>query len=94
MQATIEATRVAVVMALTRAEAGTKPRSKSISMGLKLGRPTLKQHTFNGSATGKYAELRNFRLEINNIFQTYNINNAGRVHIIKKPGEIGKAYTL
>ena len=38
-------------------------------MGCKLDGPTLKQPTFEWSATDKYAELRSFALEENNIFQ-------------------------
>ena len=46
--------------------------------GPKLGGPSLKQPTFAWSSTDKYAELRNFKLEVNNIFQMYNINQADK----------------
>ena len=57
-------------MSMTSVEAGSESRSKLVSMGSKLGRPTLKQHTFDCSATDKYTEVINFRLEVNNTFQT------------------------
>ena len=66
IKAAIEATKAAVkVMVVTRAEAGTEPRSKSVNMRSKLGGPTLKQCTFDWSATDKYIELRKFRIEVN-----------------------------
>ena len=61
-------------MALDRDETGTELRSKSVSMGPKLGGPALKQLTFDWSAADKHGEFRNVRLEINNITQTYNTN--------------------
>ena len=63
------------VMAVTRAEAGIKPRSELISVGHKLGGTVLRQYTIDWGATDKCKELRNFRLEVNNIFQTCNIKN-------------------
>ena len=75
-QAAIEATKAAILMmAVTRNEAGAEPRSEPISMAPKLGRSALKQLTSGWSATDKYTELRNFRLEVNTIFLIYNINN-------------------
>ena len=43
----------------------------------------LKWSTFDCSSKDKYQELKNFRLEVNNIFQLYNINYAERVQGIK-----------
>ena len=40
--------------------------------GPKVGRPIVKQHTFNWEAEDKYNELKNLRLEVNNIFKSYN----------------------
>ena len=83
-QAAIEAIRTAVqVMTLTRVEAGTELRSESISMGPKIGIPTLKQTTVTWSPTDQSKEFRNIKLEMYNIFQTYNTNNADKVNIIK-----------
>ena len=36
--------------------------------GPKGGRPQVKHPTFNRSAIGKYTELRNFEIEVRNIF--------------------------
>ena len=84
MQAAKEGIKVAVqAMAVTTAKEGIMARSKSVSMGPKLGRPTWKQPAFDWSATDKYTEPRNFKLEVNNIFQTYNTNNADRIPIVK-----------
>ena len=67
--AAMEVTRTVVqVMAVARANANTNHRSKSIRIGYQLGGPTLEQPTFHWSTTHKYTELRNFRLEENNIF--------------------------
>ena len=50
--------------AVAGAEAVTELRNKKVSMRPKLGRPSLQQYTFDWSATDKYTELRNFRLEV------------------------------
>ena len=63
---------------MAMAEAG-----RSQNAGPKLGRPITKQMTFHWNSTGKYAELRIFRLEVNNMFQNYRISQAERVLIIK-----------
>ena len=44
------------------AEAGVGPRCKSVSMGPKLGRSTLKEPTFYRSASDKYAEFQNLMI--------------------------------
>ena len=83
MQAAIEATK-AVVQAIAVAEAGNRPGSRPVRMRSKLDRPTLKNPTFYWSATDKYAELSSLRLEVNNVFKTYNTNYADSTSIIKK----------
>ena len=61
-------------------------------MGQKLGGPTMKQPTFYWGAMEKYTELKNFRLEVNNIFKMYNINNTEKISTINYL--IDKAYNL
>ena len=70
-QAAIEAVRTAV-WAITgaRAEVGARPSSETASMEPKLGRPTWKEVTFDKSMTCKYIELKNFKLEVNDISDT------------------------
>ena len=43
----------------------------------------MKKPTFNWNSIDKYAELRNFKLEVKNIFPKYSINQAERVPIFK-----------
>ena len=67
-QAGIEATKAVVqAMAVANPHVGTRPRSKAMTMGPWLGRSSFKQSSFSWCATDKYAELRNFQLEINNV---------------------------
>ena len=71
MQAAVEAVNIVVqAMIVARVEARTRSRNEAASMGPRLGGPSLKQRSFHWSVTDKYTELRNFRLEVNNIFQT------------------------
>ena len=42
----------------------------------KIGGLLMRQPKFDGNSTGKYAELRNFRMEVKNMFQNYNINQS------------------
>ena len=73
-----EATRVAVqVMAAAIAE-----RSWS-AVGTKIGRPAMKQPSFNWEKDDKYSKLRNFRLEVNNIITLYNTPHAEQLVIVK-----------
>ena len=47
-------------------------RAKSTqSFRPRLGRPIMKQPTFNWEAEDKYNELKNFRLGVNNITKSY-----------------------
>ena len=62
-----EATRAAI-QAMAAAGAERAPNA-----GPGLGRPLMKQPTFNWKAEDKYNELKNFRLEVNNIFKLYNM---------------------
>ena len=53
-------------------KAGTMPRNKAVSMGPRLGRPSLNQLSSNWHATDNYAELRNFTLKVNGIVEDQN----------------------
>ena len=75
-QAAVVAAKALVeAMAVMRAEADNGPRSEAVSVGHRLGRPLLKQLSYDWSPTSSYEGLRNFRLEANNIFQTYDTNH-------------------
>ena len=54
--------------------------------GPKIGRPTMKQPTFNWEADDKYNELKTFRLEVNNILTMYNTLQTEQLEIVKPPG--------
>ena len=54
------------------------------NMGPRPGGPTLKQPNFNWDVEVKYNKLKIFRLEINNIFKSYNTSQAEQLAIIKK----------
>ena len=56
----------AAVLAMAMAYAGNNQRARN--MGPKL----MRQTTSDWSSTDKYAELRNFRMEVKNMFQNYN----------------------
>ena len=71
-------------MTVVEAEFGTGHSGKSANMGPKSGGPILKQPIFDWTATDQYAELRNFRLEANNIFLMHNTKNIDGISIIKK----------
>ena len=71
-----------MVQAMAMATADNNQRVQNV--GPKLGRPIMKLLTLDWNSTDKYAELRNFKMEIKNMFQNYHINQAERVSIIKK----------
>ena len=60
---------VAQVVVVAGAEAGTGWRNEAVSMGPKLGEPSLKQTIIQLECNRKYMELTNFRLEVNSNFQ-------------------------
>ena len=73
-----EAAKVTIqAMAAARAE-GTQ------NAGPRLGRPIMKQLTFNWKAEDKYNVLKNFSLEVNSIFISYSIPQAEQLAIIIK----------
>ena len=51
--------------------------------GPKIGGPTMKQLTFDWNAEDKYSELKTFRLEVNNVFSTYNTLQADKLAVVK-----------
>ena len=78
MQAVAEATRAAIqAMAVAGAE-------RTQNAGPRVGRPVMKQPTFNWEAGDKYNELKNFRWEVNSIIKSYGMPQAKQIAIIKK----------
>ena len=51
-------------MAMAASEGISEARCEQTSTRPKIGRLTLRQPTFDWHSTGKYAEPRNFRLEV------------------------------
>ena len=51
--------------------------------GTKMSGPILKQPMFNWKAENKYQEMQNFKLEVCNMLQTYNLGQTERVSMIK-----------
>ena len=77
-KAVAEATRAAIqAMAAAMAE-----RPQSVA-GPKMGRPAMKQPSFNWEADNKYSELKAFRLEVSNILTMYNTPQTEQLAIIK-----------
>ena len=72
-----KATRAAI-QAMTVAEA-----ERSQNAGLKLGGSILKQLTFDWNSKDKYKKLRNFILQVKNMFQNNRMSQTKRVPIIK-----------
>ena len=58
-------------------------KKKHKNAGPRLGGPIIKQPTFNWEAEDKYSELKNFRLEVNNIFKSYSTPQEEQIAIIK-----------
>ena len=61
-----------VVQAMAMASAENNQRAQSA--GPKLGGPLMRQPTFNWSCTDRHVELRNIKMEVEDMFQNYNIN--------------------
>ena len=77
-EAVAEATRAAVqAMAAAMAE-----RPQCIA-GPTMGRPAMKQPSFNLEVDSKNSELKTFRLEINNILTTYNTPQVEQLALVK-----------
>ena len=77
-----EVTRAAIqAMAVATVEKNIKCETQTWQT-----RPMMKQPTFNWEAEDKYNELKNVRLEVNNIFKSYDMPWAKQRAIIKKIG--------
>ena len=63
--------------------AAERPQSTA---GSKIGGSAMKQPSFNWEEEDKYGELKNFRLEVNNISATYNTPQAEQLAIVKETG--------
>ena len=46
-------------------------------------RPMMKQHLFYQDTEDKYNQLKNFKLEVNNVFKTVTMPDIGKIAIIK-----------
>ena len=76
-QALVEVVRVVVqtfTVACTAGSENKRPRMSVLSM---------KKPAFNGNYKDKYAEMRNFKLKVNNMFQNCNASQTERVAVIK-----------
>ena len=60
----------------------SKQISARQSMGPKVG-PMMKQPTFNWDTEDKYSELKNFRLEVHNVFKSYDMPDIEKTALIK-----------
>ena len=76
-QAVAEASRAAIQAI------ATVGNERAQNMGPRLGRPAMKQPNFNWEAEDKYNKLKNFRLEVNHIFKSYNTPQTEQLAIIK-----------
>ena len=77
-EAVAEASRVAIQVMAT----ATTERPQSVE-GPQIGRPAMKQPSFTWEAEDKYSELKNFRLEVNNILASYNMTHVEQLAIVK-----------
>ena len=76
-QVVAEAARV-TIQAMAAAGA-----ARTQNVGLRQGGPKMKQPTFTWEEKDKYNELRNFKLEVNNIFRSYGTPQAEQIASIK-----------
>ena len=70
-------------MAAAVGESNSGARSEPTSMRPKIDGPTLKQPKFDWSTVDRYTELKNFRLEVNNIFKRDSVKHTEILSIIK-----------
>ena len=69
----------------TGTRASTEHRNAANGMGPKVCGPSIKQPNFDCNAIDKYTELKNFEMEVNNIFLifSYNVSDLEKVPIMK-----------
>ena len=77
-KAVVEAMRVAI-----QAVAATSAEWPQGMAGTQIGRPSMKQPTFNWEMEDKYSKLKTFRLEVNNILSTYYMILTEQLAILK-----------
>ena len=65
-----------LVIAVTLSEGICRARSEPRSTGPKIGGLTLRQSIVSWGSMKRFVELRNIRLKVYNILQSYDINNA------------------
>ena len=70
----------------TMTMASAKNNQRAQNMGSKIGSLLMRQPTFDWSSTDKYAELRNFRMEVKNMFQNYNVNQTDMKNWLGRQG--------
>ena len=61
----------------------TASTSRQDNAGAKMSGPIRKQPMFNWSTKDKCEELQNFKLEVSNMVQNYNLGQTEKVSIIK-----------
>ena len=61
----------------------TTGMARQKNAGFKMRNPILKQPTFNSRTQHKYEELQNFKLEVSNMLQNYNVGPAEKISVIK-----------
>ena len=81
-KAVAEVTRVAIQAMAAAAAAAAAKRPQS-TVESKMGRPPMKQPSFNWEADDKYSKLKNFRLEVNKIMSSCNTPHAKQLSIVK-----------
>ena len=67
-------------MAVAGAENSTR-QERTQNAGPKIGRHRMKQPTFNWEGEDKYNEQKYFRLEVNNVFKSYNMPQTEKVYL-------------
>ena len=69
-------------VAIQAMAAATAERLQS-TVGPKIGKPAMKQQSFNQEADDKYSKIKDFRLEVNNIITFYNTPHAEQLAMVK-----------
>ena len=69
--------------AATQAMAAATGEGPQCAAGPKIGRPAMKQLSFNWEADDKYNKLKTLRLEVNNILTMYNTPQTEQLAIVK-----------